>query len=186
MKYENIKMPEELLKFMDENISYGYLDKNGKIHRIQDKDFNEDWFNLYRLENNQDVLNTKVGNCFDQVEFERTWFINNGYEIKTIFEMVLLDYENPYPMHSFLAYKEYNKWYLFEHADFANKGIRGFNNILDLINYQLYTYKIFLKKDFKIKDEELEKIYMSYFEEPKNHANEEEYIEFVTRGKNIL
>lgn len=47
MKYENIKMPEELLKFMDENISYGYLDKNGKIHRIQDKDFNEDWFNLY-------------------------------------------------------------------------------------------------------------------------------------------
>ena len=31
MKYNEIKTPEDLLKFMEENITYGFVSKNNKI-----------------------------------------------------------------------------------------------------------------------------------------------------------
>ena len=70
----NIKTPEELLDYMKNNIQYGYLGNNGKIYHYNDFDFDKDWYQEYILENKDDVIKNKVGNCWDQVEFEREWF----------------------------------------------------------------------------------------------------------------
>ena len=118
---DDIKNPEELLNFMSNKINYGYLGKN-------DDNFNLDWYEQYILENKDDILNNLYGNCWDQVELERDWFLKNGYEIKTIFEMVKLDYDNIYPSHSFLVYKDNNCWFWFENSDFNNRGIHKFNS----------------------------------------------------------
>ena len=40
---ENIGTPNELNIFMQENIRYGYLGKNNKIHSFDEPDFNEKW-----------------------------------------------------------------------------------------------------------------------------------------------
>ena len=37
--------------------------------------------------------------------------MDNGYEVNTFYEMVVLDYNNNYPTHSFLTYKDNNKYY---------------------------------------------------------------------------
>ena len=155
-KYNLIKTPEELLEFMSNNINYGYLGKNNKVYYFGDVDFDKDWYDEYVLESKEDILRTGIGNCFDQTELERCWFLENDYEIKTVFVMVNLDYENNYPTHSFLSFKnkDNNGWNYFENADFDNRGIHPFTSFNELIKYQLSKYKEFLKS-FNIKDEEL-------------------------------
>ena len=91
--FNNIKTPYELLDFMSKNINYGYLGKSGRVYHFDDKDFNEKWYEEYILESDKDILKTLYGNCWDQVELERYWFEKNGYEVKTIFEIVNIDYE---------------------------------------------------------------------------------------------
>ena len=46
------------------DIKYGYLDINGNIHYVIDKDFGS----LYILQSPGETLNNIVGVCWDQVE----------------------------------------------------------------------------------------------------------------------
>ena len=180
----NIKTPKELLNFMSNNINYGYLGKNGKVYHDDDPNFDLDWFEQYILESKDDVLTNLYGNCWDQVEFERDWFLKNGYEIKTIFEMVKLDYDNEYPTHTFLVYKDYNKWCWFENADFCNRGIHKFNSYDELLTYQYNKYLEYLKT-FSITSDEIEKIIITEFAKPKEHSSASEYLNYVINSNQI-
>lgn len=180
----NIKTPKELLDFMFNNINYGYLGKSGRVYHYDDPDFNADWSSQYILENSDELLSNLCGNCWDQVEFERDWFLKNGYEIKTIYEMVKLDYDNVYPTHAFLAYKEDNSWYWFENADFNNRGIHKFNTFNELLNYQYKKYVEFLKT-FNITNNEIEKTIVTEFDKPKKHISALEYLNHVTSSKQL-
>lgn len=179
MKYENINSPEELLKFMDKYINYGYLGKNGKIHFFTDPDFNDVWYSEYILENTDDILKTKVGNCYDQVEFERDWFLKHNYIVKTYYEIVDLNYDNLYPTHSFLVYFD-KKWKWFENSDFNNRGIHSFDTIEELLEFQKNKY-LELLESYNIKEEEKSKIIIKEFKKPKKHLNAKEYIDFVLK-----
>lgn len=181
----NIKTPNELLNFMSKNINYGYLGKNKRIYHYDDPDFDSEWYKQYILENPNELINNLYGNCWDQVEFERDWFLKNGYEIKTIYEMVKLDYDNVYPTHSFLAYKDNDYWYWFENADFNNRGIYRFNTFDELLNHQYKKYVEFLKT-FNIKNEEIEKIIITDFDKPKEHISAEEYLKHAVNSKLLI
>ena len=180
----NIKTPEELLDFMSHNINYGYLGKNGKVYHQGDSNFDEDWYKQYILEDKEDILENLCGNCFDQVELEREWFLNNGYEIKTIYEMVKLEYENVYPTHTFLIFKDNNSWCWFENADSNNRGIHRFNSLDELLDFQYKKYVEYLKT-FNIKDSEIEKIIMTEFDKPKENISSDEYLNHVINSKRI-
>ena len=180
----NIKTPEELLEFMSDNIQYGYLGKKKIIYHYDDPDFNHDWYEQYILENSNDLLNSLYGTCWDQVEFERDWFLKNGYEIKTIFEIVQLDYDNDYPTHTFLIYKDNDYWCWFEHSDFNNRGIHKYNSLDELLNDQHKKYVDFLKT-FNIKDEEIDKIIITEYKQPKEHLSAEAYLNYVINSKII-
>ena len=179
-----IRTPEELLNFMSYNINYGYLGKNGRVYHYDDPDFNDDWFDEYILENSCDLSKNLYGNCWDQVEFERDWFLKNGYEVKTIYEMVNLDYDNDYPSHSFLIYKDNDEWCWFENADFNNRGIHRYNSYDELLSDQYKKYLEFLKT-FNIKDDEIEKIIVTDFDKPKEHISASEYLNHVIDSKLI-
>ena len=97
----NSKLPSEFLDYMNKNIEYGYLGKNDKLYKYGDINFDVDWYDNYVLQSPNQLLTNKCGNCFDQVELERFWFLKNKYEVKTFFEMVNLNYETNYPTHTF-------------------------------------------------------------------------------------
>lgn len=183
---DEIKTPEELLNFMSNNINYGYLGKNGRIYKFDDIDYNSDWYNQYILENSEEILKNLYGNCWDQVELEREWFLKNGYEVETIYEMVKLDYENEYPTHSFLIYKDKNdEWCWFENADFNNRGIYRFNSFDDLLNYQYKKY-VELLKTFNISNEEINKIIITKFNKPKEHISAPDYLNHTINSTRIV
>jgi len=179
-KYILINTPEELLEFMSTNINYGYLGKNNKIYYYGDEDFDKDWYSEYILESKDEILRTGIGNCWDQTELERSWFLENNYEIKTVYVMVNLDYENNYPTHSFLTYKnkDNNGWNWFENSDFDNRGIHRFQSFNELIKYRLDKYKSLLKR-FNVSEEELSNITMKVFSQPNSNCSVKEYIDFV-------
>ena len=183
---KRINTPNELLEFMSARINYGYLGKNGRVYHYDDKDFNSDWYEQYVLETDEELLNNLYGNCWDQVEFEKSWFLKNKYEIKTIFEMVVLDYDNNYPTHSFLAYKDKNNcWCWFENSDFNNRGIHRFNTYNELLKYQYKKYVSYLRT-FNITEKELENIIITEFDKPKEHSSASEYLNHVIDSKKIF
>lgn len=186
-EFDEVINPEQLLEFMAKYINYGYLDKNGRVYHYDDEDFDDKWFEKYILESADDILKTLHGNCWDQVELERYWFENNGYEVKTIYEMVKLDYENSYPVHSFLIFydKKDNSWNWFENADSKNRGIRKFSTIEELLKYQYACYCIFLKS-FDISDSEISQIILTEFCKPKSNISAEEYLDFVVNSKLVF
>ena len=175
--YDLITTPVELLTFMNNNFHYGYVDKNN----IKHSKFNSDWFDKYVLQIECDMLESKVGCCFDAVEFERFWFQTYKYEFITIFEMVRLDYPNNYPMHTFLVYKENGFWYYFEWADFNNQGVFRFKSLNEALDYQFNKYKNTLK-NLNIKEEELNKVIRKIYLKPLDKYTAEEYLEFIMGG----
>ena len=68
------------------------VDIKGDIHNDVDDKFSE----FYKLQSPDEVLKNKIGVCWDQVELERYWFKKHGYEIKTIYEMVKLNFKKKY------------------------------------------------------------------------------------------
>ena len=117
---------QEIMNIM-EKIKYGWLDKNNKVHHEVDNNFSDS----YVLQSPTQVLENKIGVCWDQVELERHLFKDTSLEITTYF---IVHYDNnKCPTHTFLVYKKDNKIYWFEHSWNKYKGIHEYNNLIELI-----------------------------------------------------
>lgn len=139
MKFEDVKTPEDLFTFMEKHIQYGFVDGSGKIYTPSESEekFDEDCKSVWRLASPEDIIKNGYGQCWDQVELERYWFLENGYKIKTLYIWFELDFINPYNTHTYLIYEEGDKFCLFEHADEENKGIRKFDSYKDALYHQM-------------------------------------------------
>ena len=122
-------------------IRYGYLHKSGKkILADVNGDFDdEEWFDGYILMTPKQVLENKLGVCWDDVELERyycekhniphsTYFYINGKHGST---------------HTILVFKtEDNKFYWFEHSWYNQRGIHGpFTSIKDIFKTNIKLQK---------------------------------------------
>lgn len=71
--FNNIKTPMELLKYMD-NITYGFIGRNGKKYTDMNSTDWNDWYDECFVQSGEEVLKSKIGTYWDQVELERLWF----------------------------------------------------------------------------------------------------------------
>jgi hypothetical protein len=134
--FEKIKSPEELLNYMRENIEYGFVGKNNKkIYALSDSDWGAGDFpkDEYYVQSPEQILISKHGLCLDQAELERFWFLKNSYEFKTFIIMFGKEIGQKSPAHTFLAYKNKDKWKWFENTLGENYGIDEFENLNGLI-----------------------------------------------------
>ena len=178
----NIKNPKELLNFMD-IIKYGFTDE--KNHNFYDKDFEEN-IDKWQLSSPERLLKVKHGHCFDQVELEREWFSKNNYQIHTYFLIFQLPYENPFSTHTFLVYEENNKYYLFEHSDFFNRGIHEYNSLEELLNTE-YNYHLKTNmSQYKMNEQEKKSLSLYEYQKPKYSLNFVDFIDnILENGKKI-
>lgn len=124
--------PSGLLKLMD-MIDYGYVDKNRKAHT----DINDDFDKKYVLQSPGELLQSKIGVCWDQVEFEREFFRTLGCQFET-YAIIYYD-DKDYPTHTFLVFETQDGWSWFEHSWGPHRGIHK------------YPTKQLLLKDVKTK-----------------------------------
>lgn len=183
--YKQAKTPEDLLKFMTNNIHYGYIGKQGKKYINQDEEYENDWFEKCIVQSGDGILLTKCGTCWDQVELERKWFKGHKFEFVTIFAWFEKNEPNNYPTHTFLAFQGDNKWYWFENSFVKCRGIHKFDTLEQLVktvnkNQLKYAIKSGVAKE---QDKVLIKNYI--YEKPKPNLGVSEYLKYVTSGKKI-
>ncbi len=170
-EFQNIKTPEELHNFM-KKLHYMWITKDGKI-----SDNDDNFFDEYRLQIKDELLNTLCGVCWDYVELSRFWFKNHGYEIKTLFEMIYLDgQETNYPTHTFLIYKDKDSWHLFD-REFDEYHSQ---NIEEIKTYQKKKYLENIKEN--INEEDLKNFIMVQYTEPKRHMSADEYLHYILKN----
>ena len=131
----DIKTPQDILDFMNENIKYGWLDINNEEHIGNMKNFRR----LYRTSTLDEVLKHGIGTCIEQVFLMKNlldkinipckMFCTRIYEGK---DFNNLDEEEH--MHCFLLYYDKDKVFQIEHPNWERIGIYEFNSELDAIN----------------------------------------------------
>lgn len=122
VSYYDISKLKDVIQLQDymKSIQYGWLDSKGDIH-IVDSEINPD---TYILQTPEQVMQNKIGVCWDQVELERMFFEANNINYETYF-IVYYDGDKC-PTHTFLIYEINNEWYWFENSYEKYRGIRKY------------------------------------------------------------
>ncbi len=176
MKYEEIKNPEELLSFMDK-IEYGFVDDDGnKYGSWNEEEFEQNVLTKWKLSSPKELIKVGYGHCFDQVELERDWFAANNYNFKTYYIMFLLEHANEYSTHTFLVYEDNNKWFLFEHSDYYDRGIHKFSTLNEALNYKMNKHIEYNKKYNEINNKVLEHLHIFEYNKPNINSTFDEFI----------
>ena len=129
MNINDIKTPEDILRFMKENIKYGWLDINNQEHIGNMKDFRR----LYRTSTIEETLSHGIGTCIEQV-YLMSYLLNlldipNKMFCTRIYEgedFNSLDAEEH--MHCFILYYMDVKVYHIEHPNWEKIGIYEYEN----------------------------------------------------------
>lgn len=131
-QYKDIKTIEELYMFMKTNIEYGFIssfDKKRYIRKVLDDDnlYEETLFKYYYLQRSDELIISKCGLCYDQVELEREWMTKNGYQVFTYF--------SSYHNHATLIYENNGAYGLFERTlPNGNNGIYKANSLEECLD----------------------------------------------------
>ncbi|MBP3634906.1 MAG: hypothetical protein J6J17_00400 [Bacilli bacterium] len=167
MKYNDVKTPEQLLKYMDDNIKYGFVDDSEKEYvPWNNREFQEGCQTKWHLSSPERLIKVGYGHCWDQVELERDWFKTHNYNFKTFFIWFELPYDNSYLTHTYLVFENNGKYYYFEHSDFNNRGIYEFETYQDAINYQKEKHIEHNKQRNPINEEILNCLHIYEYDKP--------------------
>ena len=125
MKIYDVKTPEELLDYMNENIRYGWLDNENNEHIDTMKEFRR----LYRSLTIGEIITNKLGTCIEQTNLEMLVMDNlkipyKAYCLRSYKDDLKI--EDP-KMHCFLLYYINGKCYHFEHSNPEVRGIHEYN-----------------------------------------------------------
>lgn len=155
-----------------EQVEYGFLDNNGK--NICTNESLEDTFDkVYYLMSPEELLNKKIGVCWDQVELERK--LLDEFNIKNETYFIYIDDKKKLPSHTFLVFYMNNKIYWFEHSWFNEKGIHEYNNLNELLN-DVETKFIKSREDEVPKDLD---VYIYKYNKPKYNISCDEFYKYI-------
>lgn len=193
MKYENLReiydkitTPFELLEFMDNYIQFGFYGNNNKLYDTSDLDaFELASETFWNLSSPSHTLKNGYGQCFDQVELERDWFVKNGYDCKTLYITFLVSGINSYPVHAYLAFKNHGKWYWFEHCDKANKGIHEYESLEELITDQMTKHIYFTDRFNPLDDDILDCLHIFDYKSPIYGLSKKGFQSFVMASDEV-
>ncbi len=159
-------------------MEYGFKDSSGQniINNLEKWDNEFDKF--YYLQTPEELLISKCGVCWDQVELERKLFSDNNINFKTYF-IYIID-NDMLPSHTFLVYNDEKNYYWFEHSWGEYKGIHKYNSIKNLFDDVIYKFKNSHKEVIKNS-----KVFLYEYEKPKYHITCNDFYKYIETQKLI-
>lgn len=128
MTFDNVKTPNDLMDFMNINIEYGWVDKQGNKHINNLKGFRAN----YRISTIDEMLETGLGTCIEQAKMIKCFFDKMGFENKLYCHRSFENEENfdkDVRMHCFVLFKYNDNWYHFEHSNRPKRGIHKYESV---------------------------------------------------------
>lgn len=183
MKRYNINTIESFFKFCQKEFEYGWIDQDGK----RCKGINDG--KTYSLQSPNELINTKLGICWDMTELYRDYFehmTNLKYETYYLF----YDDGKGCPSHTILVFYKDNKVYWFEPM-FQSKncyysGIHEYKNINELLkDFKKTWLKFALINEIVSKNYEENNILIYKYDKPKYHINGYEMRNHINSSKLI-
>lgn len=167
-------------KIMNElnNIEYGFLDKDGYNLINDDDKWEKEFYLFYHLQSPDELLRTKCGVCWDQVELERELFSKTDYKFYTYF--IYIKDNDMLPSHTFLVYEDNSKYYWFEHSWGVYKGIHEYNSLDDLFSELIIKFR---DSHPEVSKENM--IYLYKYDKPKYGISCEEFYDFIDTQEKI-
>ena len=166
---------QEVFSFLKE-IQYGWIDKNHEKHFHIKPDFDK----KYCLQPPKEMMKTKIGVCWDQVELERFYLSPNEWKTKS-FYIIAYGKERCYT-HTFLTFEKNERFYWFEHAWEKFEGIfeyKSLDSLLKDIKEKFLRFEV--PKDFDVLDFKIFE-----YEKPKFHISANEFMKHCEKGKEII
>ena len=180
MNYDQINTPNELLEYMKNNIKYGFMGKNGKKYYNQNSIEWNDWEKECFVQSGEEVLESNIGTCWDQVEFERMWFDQKNINYKTLFIWFEVGRENSLPCHTFLLFEHKEKWYWFENSFEKYRGIHKYDSEEDAIEDVMNKQIEFASHNTEFREEDKQTLACYEYKKPPKGLGVNEYLDFVT------
>ena len=174
-------MQEKINKIMDimESIEYGFKDEDGNnILNTDIQKWDEEFNDFYYLQTPEELLESKCGVCWDQVELERKLFVEENFLIKTYF-IYIVD-NDMLPSHTFLTYENNNKYYWFEHSWGKYKGIHEYESKKDLLEDVINKFR---KDHPEVKNNA--KLYLYEYNKPNDHILCNDFYKYIETQKFI-
>lgn len=103
-------------------IQYGWIDSNGDKHTDM-----AHYAEKYMLQMPEQLLESRLGVCWDQVELQRKLFTDAGVATRSFF-IVHYD-EDKCPTHTFMLFEHNNKTFWYEHAWTVLRGLHEYDNL---------------------------------------------------------
>ena len=162
-----------------EDIEYGFKDEEGNNILTTDLKKWDDHFNdFYYLQTPEELLKSKCGVCWDQVELEREYFEKKNIPHKTYF--VMLSDDDMLPSHTFLTFEKDNICYWYEHSWNAYCGIQEYLSEEELLKDVMEKFR---KSHPEVKKDA--PLYLYEYEKPKYHITCDEFYKYIETQKEI-
>ena len=158
-------------------IEYGFLDEDGNNIINNSKKWDDEFSEFYYLLSPDELLEKKVGVCWDQVELERKLFTDNKIKIETYF--IYAKNNNNLPSHTFLVYNNNSKYYWFEHSWYNYKGIHEYESLNNLF--------IDVRNKFMLSNNviNIKQVYIYKYEKPPYHIKCDDFYKYCEKQENI-
>lgn len=157
------------------DIEYGWVDEQNNKYMKVDDSFKD----KYILQSPKNILKSKVGVCWDQVELERYFFKNYVPSVKTFF--IVYDDNDKCPTHTFLTFEKNNKFYWFEHSWEIFRGIHEYTSLNQLL---LDIKNKFVSSELHGNYEKTN-LYIYEYLKPKYHIGTQEFFNHCSSNINI-
>lgn len=161
------------LKEHMDNIKLGYCDKDGNLYGLYSGDFKDNFY----LQNPKQIVESGVGSCFDQVEYERYLMDQINEDCRTYY--IIYPNDKMDIGHTFLIYKDKVNYYWFENAWLKYKGIHIYKNKEALFDDILNKFvKTIPSGDFN-------KVKLFLYEKPRFGIGYSKFLASCVKGRGI-
>lgn len=154
-------------------IKLGYRDKEGNLYSGFKHNFKE----IFYLQSPKQLMESKVGSCFDQVELERDLISKLNVDSRTYFIHYPSDEMDI--AHSFLIYKDTKKYYWLENAWLKYKGVHMYDTKEELFSDVL---KKFVET---IPDGEYKKVRLYMYDKPRYGMNYAKFLSTCISNRSV-
>lgn len=128
LTFDNLETPDQLMEFMNHNIEYGWIDKDGNKHMNNLAGFREN----YRISSIEEILKSGLVTCIEQAKLIKCFLDRIGLENKVFSHRSYEtedDFDKDVRMHCIVLFKDNDTWYHFEHSNRPKRGIHKYESV---------------------------------------------------------